>query len=522
MLACLWPFGSALADGGFFGKGFSRRVESRPEIPWQRAVLSYRNGEETLLIESTMAASRGTYFWLIPVPSEPVEMHAGGRGSLETVSQVLAPRLESGEPMTAAAIFLWLLIVWAVALKFAGQAVEFRRFERREFFLWMFVLHTICCLPAMLLFPVFAQAKGGIGENEAFRHAGTLGSYEAYLLRATEPDRARAWLLDHGLALNEREREAFDGYMAKGWGFVFAELRSDTTGTMSPHPILLKFRTKQPVYPMRLTATGHGRLRLDLYVVGEKQARVPGFQARRCRQVIKHEPYAFEDASYEEQALQFRPVSHPDVVPMLWDGAWLTHLRRESDATDFSDDLYLRWQEPSEFMVQPYTPSGAWARGALIGMGLVWATVIIGTWLMLGFRVSDGRKWTRLWVSAWGLGTVVAVGLYLWTEKDEGRPGGRIHFATLVHRTRDAVMDFTPKDGASFPESLRREVLKAVGDSLASLEMKPEELERDVPGGYTVEAEGGGWNVRVFDQYGAAWTFRFNRDGQLVMPTERR
>ncbi|MDQ1256488.1 MAG: hypothetical protein QG656_1084 [Candidatus Hydrogenedentes bacterium] len=45
-----------------------------PEIPSQQAIIRYRAGIETLIIESTFDSDAGELAWLVPVPAKPTSV----------------------------------------------------------------------------------------------------------------------------------------------------------------------------------------------------------------------------------------------------------------------------------------------------------------------------------------------------------------------------------------------------------------------------------------------------------------
>jgi len=62
---------NAYADGVYIPERAFRKL---PEIPTQRAIISYKNGVETLIVESALRAEGQSFGWIIPLPTEPIEL----------------------------------------------------------------------------------------------------------------------------------------------------------------------------------------------------------------------------------------------------------------------------------------------------------------------------------------------------------------------------------------------------------------------------------------------------------------
>ena len=65
VVAMLLSASVALADGCYIPK---RAVRKFPEIPAQRAVLSWAHGVETLVISSALDSEAQKLGWIIPIP----------------------------------------------------------------------------------------------------------------------------------------------------------------------------------------------------------------------------------------------------------------------------------------------------------------------------------------------------------------------------------------------------------------------------------------------------------------------
>ena len=69
-----------------------------PDIPVQRALVKYRGGTESLIVESTLNGEGGDYGWIIPVPSPPTKFEKISPGLLKTMSLQIQPKINHVEP----------------------------------------------------------------------------------------------------------------------------------------------------------------------------------------------------------------------------------------------------------------------------------------------------------------------------------------------------------------------------------------------------------------------------------------
>ena len=85
----------AAADGGFFPE----TGLPVPDLPGQRAIISYRDGIETLVIESTVNQGSRTA-WILPVPSDVIFIEKGSVGLIKTMGLQLSPALKHPDQLT--------------------------------------------------------------------------------------------------------------------------------------------------------------------------------------------------------------------------------------------------------------------------------------------------------------------------------------------------------------------------------------------------------------------------------------
>jgi len=80
---------------GFFIPTARKKI---PDIPFQRALVKYREGTEALIVESSLIGKGGDYGWLIPVPSPPKKFEKVSPGLLKTISLQIQPQIHQMDP----------------------------------------------------------------------------------------------------------------------------------------------------------------------------------------------------------------------------------------------------------------------------------------------------------------------------------------------------------------------------------------------------------------------------------------
>jgi len=113
VFACLLFHGcviAAFADGVYLP---DRAVRKLPGIPTQRALLSWRDGTETLLIASALDSESQRLGWLVPLPSVPRDISKADPGALKTLAFCVQPRIT--HDLSQEARNWTLLVAWGLS-----------------------------------------------------------------------------------------------------------------------------------------------------------------------------------------------------------------------------------------------------------------------------------------------------------------------------------------------------------------------------------------------------------------------
>ncbi|MAE61758.1 MAG: hypothetical protein CMJ49_10435 [Planctomycetaceae bacterium] len=282
ILVLLLSAATCVADGKFYAR---ERVP--PDIPYQRALILYHDGKETLVLQSNfetsdVSSANAAMGWVLPAPSVPelASMTAPEAENLfSRLGAVSQPRV------TRRGDALWGTLL-AVAV--AGCVVLFLLYElsifaprlgslgRRRALLARL---TFCCLLLAVVialvrpYPVWPRA---IPRVEVL-WSEQVGVYDAKVIKATNSADLIAWLTENGFQFTASDTPVLDRYIQRGWCFVVAEVRADLEADVADgldgliDPIILRFDTTSPVYPLALTSTIGIDTEVLIYFLADKK-----------------------------------------------------------------------------------------------------------------------------------------------------------------------------------------------------------------------------------------------------------
>ncbi len=380
LLAALvaWAASPALGDGKYFR---AEVVARDPSIPHQAALISYRDGVETLIVQSAVQAEGEQVAWVLPLPAQPTAIEAASPGTIATLQQLVQPRLVLERNVTP-----WIFVALA-ALACCGLMLVVSRALSKHSTLARILIYVIA-FPIMLLatsvgvfLPALARPRSmAAADPQPQRGVSilmdeTVGSYTVTVIAADAGSEVRDWLSKNGFTCDDAAGQVIDQYASEGWCFATAKIRWSPQEMLSPHPLKVVFPVDEAVYPMRLTGAGATQpLALDLFIIGSEMAAARDLKQWRCEQLVRDEAakdWFDGDASvYEGGATPLR-IGHPAIAAALWDGATLTHLSGTlSPAQMARDDVHLRWEPPRAYQRTFFTGQAATLLGAVAGIGL--------------------------------------------------------------------------------------------------------------------------------------------------------
>ncbi|MHC4714758.1 MAG: DUF2330 domain-containing protein [Planctomycetota bacterium] len=411
-----------------------------PAIPRQSALVVYRDGVETLIVESSLDADAQSLGWVIPVPAVPSAFAQTSPGVLRTAWHVTAPRVVHDARNM---INVTLLICYVVLV----PVFIFLTYGRLRL---MSVL--VVYLLSFLVLGMFTATLGTGGTSDATHsapqivvHSATIvGSYDVTVLEAKANVALSEWLSSNGFtAPDAKALSIIDAYIGEGWVFVAAKLRREEKGLSTPHPLSITFTTPAPVYPMRLTALSGVPLDLDLYVVADGRARARGLGRDFSDILSGPQTVDNEFSPPEETWLHFtmqesgRAVGHPELAKFLWNGCVFTRLSGSLRPDEMDKDVTITFSAPSVYAPRRY--STHWAlRFAGCCAALLWTATVAGTTFVRRSRIREAGEVKRLAAAGLPRPTLVARGSFA-VEAGERK---RLALAGLRRGTLAALVAF--------------------------------------------------------------------------------
>jgi len=481
-----------------------------PKIPSQRALIVYRDGVETLVVESAMNTESPSVGWVLPLPSEPTKLEVADPGMLPSLAFCVRPRIvhDLHEAYWPAVLILGFLIPLAAFAILSRTGL---------WVLWVLCWGVYYLLVLMVLMPAGMEvSESAVGVE--VRSAQRIGNYDVSVLRADDATALSRWLEANVLKpLDERSRRLVEDYIGRGWCFVVARLVREGPGEAVPHPIRATFPVKQPVYPMKLTALAASACRVELFVVADGSASAQGFRVQlsdRPRPVAERDRGGILYARWPSLAPIV--IGSPDVQDLLWDGCAVTRLEADLEPAAMDRDVEIAVGEFRPERLNVYSPRGR--REAVLSV-LLWGLVpfVISAAVVCYKRRRPGKKGLVFLAS---LGGVIAVSVGITSLALPVVPVGksttlpatqmRLHAIDLVVRimAHNGLLhrDMTFAELADFPrKAVELKYLNAEGAAQAILNPftgEPMRVERS-PGNFSTRKVGDEVYFCLYDRDGS-------------------
>ncbi len=413
---------AALADG----KVFPRFIAALPAIPDQQAIIAWDapSSTETLAIDTQFVPAPGgaaplagdsPYAWVVPLPGPAApEISAATPGLFPTVRSIFLPRVfDNGPEAIGPIITITVLLLLGVWISMRGQGSSVVSV--------VFVIAVFIYIAAMLL-PSLGMARSsarGLAPGVALLSCSTIGSYDVAVVGADaaatgqSPDKALGdWFAANGFKLPASALPLLADYAARSWVFAAIKLRPEDAvagaGFLSPHPLIFKFKTAAPVYPMRLTGLENGPLSLDLYVFGAARASTPGLKEIRCDYCEFGESVELSGSSRHTSRIA---IGHPVLKGIVGALPAATKLSGTLTPAMQNADMPISFSTFERSGAVKHSPRAARWRGLEIGAAVVPAGIIV--LVVIGaMRKADCRFVFRK--LPWLVPVASTVGLVVW------------------------------------------------------------------------------------------------------------
>jgi hypothetical protein len=353
VLAVLLSASAARGDGCYIPEKAVRKI---PEIPAQRALLSWKDGMETLVISSALDSEAQKVGWIIPIPAVPQTIEKASPGGLKTLNFCIAPDITHDlSPEITIAV---------VSVLIANLLMGTFLFKRERF-----IAITLLVFAAFLLWSLLLPAAAGVSAHAAMKagnvqveKSASVGSYDVRVLKSAKSDELNAWLDENGFSrLPAAADETIADYISQRWVFAAIKLSRTESGINAPHPIKMIFPAKEAVYPMRLTAIAGGSPRFEIFVIGSGSASCALLEEEFCdrfSRVVHDQGSGYETRTSFAGLTTHQGVGHPAICSLLWDNCVLTKFAGTVNSKDMTSDLRVSWK-PFESHQQHFFTGGA-------------------------------------------------------------------------------------------------------------------------------------------------------------------
>ena len=247
-----------------------------PTIPYQRALILYKGGIQTRILQSKYELPEEdgvvSLGWVVPVPtvpevaSMPAEHARYLFWSLSFRSRPALIRISEwifGFCYIGCVVFILIAVVWTL-----------HKPHLRHKFLFYGVGIAMLFLMAAIFVPALSHVKGSFGVDVIAEHQ--VGVYDVRVVKSEDSEAMIAWLNSNDFKFGVEDREAFDDYISRGWCFVVA--RIDPSAEHEEYelvseglaaPLILRFPHEAPVYPLVLTGTGGHDTEVLIYLAAD-------------------------------------------------------------------------------------------------------------------------------------------------------------------------------------------------------------------------------------------------------------
>jgi hypothetical protein len=274
--------GVARGDGKFFA-----RDKVPADVPYQRALLLYREGSETLVLQSKydlgQAADVNSLGWVVPVPAVPVmasvepgiiavDFHTAS--SLTRPDTVRISRLLSLAFLVAflgGCVFLMVCLVRYPAV--SKMPILKKAWGRRA--------RNGAIITILVLLVVVTTLPGGMSrgqESIEVIKAQQVGIYDVKVIRGESGEAITGWLRENNFGFGSEDTQVLQDYGDRGWCFVAAKIqpqpgtqRREIVAEGLAAPLILEFPCDKPVYPLALTATAGSQTEILIYTLSDRK-----------------------------------------------------------------------------------------------------------------------------------------------------------------------------------------------------------------------------------------------------------
>lgn len=521
ILLALFGASSALADGKFFRP---QNVVDEPGIRAQRAVIAWKDGVQTLIVQSDVVVGENAaqdYGWILPLPAEPTSIEACEPSTLKLVSAAFGPWI-APEPSAFVIISLFVLLITLLACE--GQLRKGRKRTAAGAAGRILLFSALSLLFFMLiLMPSLSRAgDAAISDGVAITQSVRAGVYDVQILKGETGKAVVDWLTANGFATPAAARGVIDQYVADDWRFLAARVSPEAAGTLTHHPLKVTFPTANAVYPLRLTGSDGAPINLDLFVIGDQFATADGM---RCWAAARFDALAksrYDLGRFGDYACEIPPVFEsdsgkqfgvPDVTGLMWPSCAMTRLHGRLSAVDMRTDMRLGWRAEAGRLRPVHSTTAA--SGLTIGVTALTLTLLLTLFTLraVGPGLTLGQMLRKHGIVILGVAALAGAARFATLDVVPVAPRGYAHIYALSAHHSSLENGPRPAAEGAFPDVHAR--------FLSASRQTPAELaDLDRPGDYVIKPAEGGWRLTIIDRNFTPVTIRVSAEGKPVRADE--
>jgi hypothetical protein len=307
----------AIADGKMYIK-----EEVPPDIPYQRALILFEDGIETIILQSKyelkMQNDAPQMGWVVPLPIPPeiASIDADQAGMMfRSLAEMTTPDNPLSFVVSIFLRFLFLAIMLisslVILLVLISLVIPYPRWIKNHRGRTLrFAVYGVFFGFLFGFFP-FLMFSGVEDKGVEVLHQQTVGIHNVNVIKSDNSQELISWLKERNFSFTGEDKNAFDSYIDKGWCFVVSEIDPpaekrdyEIVSEGLAAPLILRFPHKDPIYPVELTATGGHDTEILIYLASQHK--------RECGERLIHRHTIEGDVS------SLLKHSFKEIVPKLF------------------------------------------------------------------------------------------------------------------------------------------------------------------------------------------------------------
>lgn len=256
--------------------------ESPPDIPYQRALILFEDGTETLILQSNYKIPKisdsSEIGWVVPVPAVPevTSMPADIASFLfSQLNRSSQPRITRISPIVYTVLY-WVIAILSLLTFILSILSSFmdlppRSMNRRRVLFYLSFLGLFLCFTVGVTRQTLSAGPALYDVDVIAEHR--VGIFDVSVVRSDDAKDLIDWLNNHEFKFKDSDIAAFDSYVKNKWCFVVAiinpkngEHKHQIAYEGLAAPLILRFPHDHPVYPVVLTGTGGYETEILIYL----------------------------------------------------------------------------------------------------------------------------------------------------------------------------------------------------------------------------------------------------------------